>query len=362
MDEKLIRKSHIFNDYNELKYFNDFSIININNNEEKKNENKNKDSFLNSCINIENNKNTFIIYDDKEDIISENEWNDIFIQHKTYSDLSKNQIYKINNSLEKGISSNIRPKIWKFLSKYESLKLNHDKNFYENFLKIKNEKIDLIIKKDIDRTYINKNKISNELKEKLFNILRVYSIYDREVGYCQGTNFIVLTLLLIIKDEIDCFWIFVVIMSGKDWRKMFVNETPKLMELMNLFLDNLKKELPNIYDLFIKKGIINDIPGIFTPYFSNIFSYNNIPIELTERIFDLFWIYEHEVIIGTIINLFKLKKDKILNFNNSDEIHFYIRNDLLKECYSDFGINNIIYKRKIVRKNIIGINEREVQL
>ena len=135
---------------------------------------------------------------------------------------------------------------------------------------------------------------------------------------------------------------------------MFVNETPKLMKLMNLFLDNLKKELPNIYDLFIKEGIINDIPGIFTPYFSNIFSYNNIPIELTKRVFDLFWIYEDEVIIGTIINLFKLKKDKILSFN--------IRNNLLKECYSEFGVDNIIYKRKIVRKNINSINEREFQL
>ena len=114
MDEKLIRKSNIFNN-NELKYFNDFSIIN--NNEEKTNDDKNKESFLNSYINVENNKNTFVIYDDKENIISESEWNDLFIQHKTYSDLSRNQIYKINNSLEKGISSNLRPKIWKFLSK-----------------------------------------------------------------------------------------------------------------------------------------------------------------------------------------------------------------------------------------------------
>ena len=68
MDEKLIRKSNIFNN-NELKYFNDFSIIN--NNEEKTNDDKNKESFLNSYINIENNKNTFVIYDDKENIISE---------------------------------------------------------------------------------------------------------------------------------------------------------------------------------------------------------------------------------------------------------------------------------------------------
>ena len=97
MDEKLIRESNIFNDNNELIYLNDFSIIN--NNEEKNTHNKNKESFLNSCINIENNKNTFVIYDDKEDIISENEWNDLFIQHKTYSDLSRNQIYKIKYSL-----------------------------------------------------------------------------------------------------------------------------------------------------------------------------------------------------------------------------------------------------------------------
>ena len=344
----------------------DFFFYNVNNeikeyNDEENNKEENN-IFLNSFVNIENDKNTFIVYDDKEEILSENEWEKIFKSKKNYSDLPIELKKKINNSLEKGIPEKLRFKIWKFLSQYDLFKLNYDKNLYENYLEKENKEIDEIISKDINRTFIKNNLITEEIKKKLFNVLKVYSIYDREIGYCQGTNFIVLTLLLTIKNEIDSFWIFVVIMNGKNWRNLFENGTPKLMLLMNKFLDELKKEIHDIYVLLENNDLIKEFPGIFALYFSNIFSYINIPFQLTNRIYDLFWIYEEKAIIGTLINLFKLKKNFLLNFNNSDELNLYIRNHLLNDCINDFGIDKIIYKSKNIRKSIHCISEREVPI
>jgi hypothetical protein len=63
-----------------------------------------------------------------------------------------------------------------------------------------------------------------------------------------------------------------------------------------------------------------------------------------------------------IINLFKLKKNFLLNFNNSDELNLYIRNHLLNDCINDFGIDKIIYKSKNIRKSIHYMSEREVPI
>ena len=37
-------------------------------------------------------------------------------------------------------------------------------------------------------------------QESLFNVMKAYSLHDREVGYCQGTAFIVGLLLMQVGD------------------------------------------------------------------------------------------------------------------------------------------------------------------
>ena len=49
--------------------------------------------------------------------------------------------------------------------------------------------------------------------EKLKNILMCYSIRNTSVGYCQGMNFIVGRLLLIMDNEEQVFWIFIQIIE-----------------------------------------------------------------------------------------------------------------------------------------------------
>lgn len=67
---------------------------------------------------------------------------------------------------------------------------------------------------DIKRTF-PQEKLCMEKKflEKLKNILMCYSIRNTSVGYCQGMNFIVGRLLLIIDNEEQVFWIFIQIIE-----------------------------------------------------------------------------------------------------------------------------------------------------
>jgi hypothetical protein len=56
-----------------------------------------------------------------------------------------------------------------------------------------------IIRRDIARTYPEHEffkKKDGLGQESLFNVMKAYSLYDREVGYCQGSGFIVGLLLM----------------------------------------------------------------------------------------------------------------------------------------------------------------------
>jgi hypothetical protein len=67
---------------------------------------------------------------------------------------------------------------------------------------------------------------------KLFNVLKVYSLYDPDVGYTQGKSFIAAIILMVIEDEALAWTVFVKILSvSSDWRRMFGENTPKLFEV-----------------------------------------------------------------------------------------------------------------------------------
>ena len=66
---------------------------------------------------------------------------------------------------------------------------------------IKNEFVELmqVIRRDIARTYPEHDffKEKDGLgQESLFHVMKAYSLHDREVGYCQGSAFIVGLLLM----------------------------------------------------------------------------------------------------------------------------------------------------------------------
>jgi hypothetical protein len=138
------------------------------------------------------------------------------------------------------------------LSKALTMAMNHDEKLYYKLVNTENEEVDKRINNDLNRTIMvsdnqkTTDKITSK-KQKLFNILKAYAIYDNQVAYCQGTNYIVALLLGSINSERACFWTFVQIMNDKNWRDLFIDNTPKLIRFLLVLENTIKKKLPNFY-------------------------------------------------------------------------------------------------------------------
>merc|ERR1711976_1021592 len=73
-----------------------------------------------------------------------------------------------------------------------------------------------MILRDIERTYPNEPnfKKNGAGVDCLFNVMKAYSLVDREGGYCQGTGFIAGLLLMHVPEE-DAFAVFCELMISK---------------------------------------------------------------------------------------------------------------------------------------------------
>ncbi|MGH0125390.1 UNVERIFIED_CONTAM: hypothetical protein FKN15_026377 [Acipenser sinensis] len=97
--------------------------------------------------------------------------------------------------IRKGIPHHFRAIVWQLLGNAADMPV---KNQYSELLKMSSP-CEKLIRRDIARTYPEHDffKGQDSLgQEVLFNVMKAYSLVDREVGYCQGSAFIVGLLLM----------------------------------------------------------------------------------------------------------------------------------------------------------------------
>jgi hypothetical protein len=90
----------------------------------------------------------------------------------------------------------------------------------------------------------------------MLRILRAIAYHIPEVGYVQGFNFIVGSLIKLIGNEEHVFWMFTKILTFKDIYKIYTEGMPFLKLLLfqlNCFVQNL---LPEIELYLSKKNIL----------------------------------------------------------------------------------------------------------
>lgn len=120
-------------------------------------------------------------------------------------------------------------------------------------------------------------------QDSLFNIMKAYSLYDSEVGYCQGLSFIGGSLLMHMPEE-QAFACMVHLLHTCQLRKLY---TPR-MELLQLCLyqfDRLVEEnLPKVHNHLFEMGIRSTMYA--SQWFLTLFSYR-FPLDFVFRILDL---------------------------------------------------------------------------
>jgi hypothetical protein len=170
-----------------------------------------------------------------------------------YEKVLKQNPKKFTRNLEKGIPQPIRGMMWQLMSGSKNEELEE---LYGALL-LRKSRHEKIISRDLARTFPNHEKFQDDQgpgQQSLFNILKCYSIYDEEVGYCQGMPFIVGPLLLNMPEE-QAFCVLVKLMDDYSFRTIF---TPKMIGLQqrNYQFDKLIQEnVPKVHNHLLEQEI-----------------------------------------------------------------------------------------------------------
>lgn len=106
----------------------------------------------------------------------------------------KRKTPSVKELVRRGIPHYFRAIVWQLLCGASEA----DKKQYADYIKATSA-CEKVIRRDIARTYPEHDffKEKDGLgQEALFNVMKAYSLHDREVGYCQGSGFIVGLLLM----------------------------------------------------------------------------------------------------------------------------------------------------------------------
>ncbi|KAL4483879.1 hypothetical protein ABPG72_006254 [Tetrahymena utriculariae] len=289
--------------------------------------------------------------DEEIKVLSSDEWKQIVVKKS----LEEFQNQRIQFSLLKGIPYDVRKDVWLILSKVEELKMQNKKFNFEAMSKTEGP-CDKLILKDLNRTFSDmtffqiKDKHDNtfEGREKLFRVLRAYSHFDQEIGYTQGMNFIAASLLVHLnpdneKDlevqfinkeyEENTFWILVHIMQIKNWRILFLDETPGIHMMIKTLDQKMKEYIPQIFNHIADVGL--DSYSCFSQYFFTILLYN-APKTVQKRILDLFLFEGEQILYSVIIKMLTLCSDIILSINDMQKMMEFFKKGILDECHKIF--------------------------
>ena len=220
------------------------------------------------------------------------------------------------------------------------------------------------IELDLKRTFPNEEKCMREnFLQKMKNILLCYSTRNTTVGYCQGMNFLIARLLLIIEDEEKVFWLFVQIieniLSLFNYQELtgIIIETTLIETLIAYYLPELnsflkEKDFAITTSNFIHKWIV----GLFS---------QTLRPEMVYTLYDFFFIDGFITMIKNSIFILTSIQQEVLSKNSFGEIYSIFtdienkvtnpKNMIFFICQKKFNLNkkDIIKYRKLLQVPIV---------
>ncbi|KAF8906517.1 rab-GTPase-TBC domain-containing protein [Gymnopilus junonius] len=254
-----------------------------------------------------------------------------------YRSFASERPEELAHAIQKGIPAALRGMMWQHMA------ASKDPELEATYLRLLKETSthEKAITRDLGRTFPHHDFFTDGQgigQENLFNVLKAYSLYDPQVGYCQGLPFIVAILLLNMPDE-EAFSLLVRMMTVYDLQGHFLPEMPKLQ--MRLFqFDRLVEELlPVLHVHFLRQGVKSSM--FCSQWFLTLFSYRQdscpFPLEIVFRIYDNCLANGIEAIFGFSIMLLK-KNEEVLLSLKFDEILSFL-NAKLFDCYLVCGLS-----------------------
>ena len=245
---------------------------------------------------------------------------------------------KLRRRVYKGIPNRFRGQVWALLLGIKNLK-REQAGKYDEMLKLARQWSTEIRQIDADvarqyRDHINYRERYSIKQRSMFYVLAAYSMYNMEVGYCQGMS-VLAGLLLLYMDEEDAFWGLSVLLADKKYTMhgFYVDGFPKLNrfiehhdKIMNKFLPKLKRKLD-------KCGCDSILYAL--KWFFVVFQ-ERTPVSLGLRIWDVFLLDGDRILPGVAYTIMKMHKRFLMPMESLDEFCNYLQIKLEKDfCFDD---------------------------
>ncbi|KAL5969717.1 USP6 N-terminal-like protein [Taenia solium] len=236
----------------------------------------------------------------------------------------------------KGIPPPIRPRVWPILLNVASAKRDRvyeDMQKYAFASSTYIEQIDL----DINRTFRSTtffNEAFGPRQQVLFRILSAYSMYNTEVGYCQGMSDIAGMLLIYIMDEEEAFWALAQLLDGPHHKMhcLFVRDFPGLRRYFTHHDRVLRTHLRKVSKHFRREHV--DCCTYAFKWYMQCFL-GRLPISLTLRIWDIYLLEGEKAMVAMAYNILKMHKQRLLRMDQMQILTF-----LQDEIVRDFGFDD----------------------
>lgn len=163
--------------------------------------------------------------------------------------------------------------------------------------------------------------IAGEGQGQLRNLLRAYCIYDSEVGYCQGMNFISAMFLTFLPEE-ESFWLLVSVMNQEPQklRHLFGEDMAGTQEMLYIAEKLLDKFLPELSKHMVEQGI--HISMIVTEWLVTLYV-RTFPFDLVARVWDCFLVEGWKVIYRVMLSLMKQASKDIMGLEFEQIFHYF---------------------------------------
>ena len=155
----------------------------------------------------------------------------------------------------------------------------------------------------------------------LRRILRAYSVYDSEVGYCQGMNFIAAMFLTFLSEE-ESFWLLVIVMNEEPYklRELFGEDMAGTHEVLYIAEKLLQQFLPKLSQHLESESI--HISMFVTQWLLTVYT-STFPFELVARVWDSFLVEGWKVVYRVMLALLEAASKDIMTYSFEQILNYF---------------------------------------